>query len=129
MAKIDCSTVIGFAQEASRVCEMHEKCEDCPFAGKIKCPMSVLEYDNPDIQEIIECLQKWSDEHPVKTRFDDLLEKYPNYRFYENDKCPAIRPSMFGYCDACVECRNKKQTLRYCWDEPVDGGATGKAVE
>lgn len=66
MAKIDCSTVIGFVQEANRVCKMHEKCGDCPFAEKIKCPMFVFAHDNSGIQEIIECLQKLSDEHSVK---------------------------------------------------------------
>lgn len=129
MARIDCSTVLGFAQEADRVCNMHKKCDDCPFSGKKKCPMAVLEYDKPDVQAIVDSLQKWSDEHLVKTRLEDLNEKYPNYRFYENDECPDIRPSAFGYCDNCLYCRNSKQTLRYCWDEPVNGGATGKAVE
>lgn len=126
MAKVDCGTVIGFAQEANRVCELHEKCEDCPFTGKKKCPMSVLEYDNPDIQGIIDSLQKWSDEHPVKTRLDDLLEKYPNVPL-NGVGTPRFDPWMLGYCDKCSDCPHCIGD-EYCWHEPVDGGATGKAV-
>lgn len=129
MAKVDCSTLVGFVAAAVRLCEQYDSCVKCPFGDSESiCPRDV--FDRLDtIGSTISNLQKWSDEHPQKTRLDDLNEKYPNYRFYENDKCPDIRPAVFGYCDACAECRNKKQTLRYCWDEPLVGGATGKAVE
>ena len=129
MAKIDCSTVLGFAQEADRVCNMHEKCDDCPFSGKKKCPIAVLEYDKPDVQAMVDNLQKWSDEHPVKTRLDDSLEKYPNMRL-DGEGFPCFKPEMLGYCGDCNRCRNWiVPDVRNCWHEPVDGGATGKAVE
>lgn len=66
----------------------------------------------------------YNDYAAAMARFNELVTIME-----ENDKCPDIRPSVFGYCDACADCRNKKQTLRYCWDKPLDVGATGKAVE
>lgn len=126
MAKIDCSTVIGFAHEVSRVCAMHEECNKCPFSGHKTCPMAVLEYDTPNVQAIIDSLQKWSDEHPVKTRLDDLLEKYPKFELFSETGRPMHKPRVFGYCDGCAMCPNNK--AEHCWNEPVDGGATGKAV-
>lgn len=125
MAIIDCSTVIGFAHEAGRVCAMHEECNECPFSGRKKCPMAVLEYDKPDVQSIVDDLQAWSDEHPAKTRLEDLLEKHPNIPL-KDDEEPDFYPSSLGYCGSCMNC--KKFTERHCWHEPVDGGATGKAV-
>lgn len=130
MAKIDCSVTENYAAETIRVCRMYSDCSDCPFGAEdAVCPRGVFEYDRERAKQVIAALQKWSDEHPQKTRLDDLKEKYPNYRFYENDQCPDRRPAVFGYCDNCLYCRNSKQTLRYCWDEPVNGDATGKAVE
>lgn len=132
MAKIDCSKTVNFLREYNRMCNSFNdySCNDCPMYkynnGELRyCENLIKEF--PD--RAIEIVQKWSDEHPQKTRLDDLKEKYPNYRFYENDQCPDRRPAVFGYCDACADCRNKKQTLRYCWDEPVNGGATGKVVK
>ncbi len=132
MAKIDCSTVIGFAHEASRVCEMYDDCGECPFSGRKKCPMAVLEYDRPDAQAIVDSLQKWSDEHSQKTRLDDLLEKVPKIALNDVTKAPYIKPYHFGYCKDCVVCPLRAKAsvgVEYCWHEPVDGGATGKAVE
>ena len=129
MAKIDCGVTENYAAETIRACRMYNDCSDCPFETNDICPRSIFDGDIERAKRAIAALQKWSDKHPVKTRLEDLNEKYPNYRFYENDQCPDRRPSVFGYCDNCLYCRNSKQTLRYCWDEPVNGGATGKAVE
>lgn len=129
MPRIDCSTVVGFAQEAYRFCNMYEKRDDCPFSGKKKCLMAVLEYDKPNVQAMVDDLQKWSDENPVKTRLDDLQEKYPGV-IIEDDGHPIFYPSTLGYCNNCHLCKySDGDTRKYCWHEPVDGGATGKAVE
>ena len=129
MAKIDCSTVVGFALEASRLCEMYEEYDKCPMMGCKKCPIAVLEYDNPNVQSIIDALQKWSDEHPVKTRLDDLLEKYPNAQLDKEEGCPNVKPAVLGYCGHCYNCSIPVRTYKNCWHEPLVGGATGKAVE
>ena len=128
MAKIDCSTVIGFAQESNRVCNMHEHCDTCPFSGKKQCPLAVFEFDNPDVQGIIDNLQKWSDEHQPKTRLDDILEKSPHIELNRVDKVPYIRPFNYGYCKDCNKCTLSAKAsvaTAYCWNEPLDGGATG----
>ena len=78
MAKIDCSVTANYAVETVRVCRMYSDCSDCPFgADDAVCPREVFEYDRERAKQVIAALQKWSDEHPVKTRLDDLLEKYP----------------------------------------------------
>lgn len=132
MAKIDCSVTVNFLREWRRMClAEHTKCRDkCPFGicenGEgLGCDVFMQKFP----MTAVEVVQTWSDEHPVKTRLDDLLEKYPKYKFYGSDQCPSAHPAIFGYCNTCTECINKKQTLRHCWNEPVDGGATGKAVE
>lgn len=128
MAKVDCSQAVNFIRESKRMCEYYR--HDCD-----KCPMSIMNngYDRlctvvieqyPD--RAIEIVQKWSDEHPVKTRLDDLLEKYPNVEIV--DGRPLFYPVRLGYCKGCDRC-NIRGLAKECWNEPVYGGATGKAVE
>lgn len=129
MAKIDCSTVVGFAREASRLCDTYRDCDKCPMARRKKCPMMLLDYDDPDVQSVVDALQAWSDEHPVKTRLDDLKERFPNVSL-DDEGIPCFSPSVLGYCGDCDRCRNWENSYtRNCWDEPLVGGATGKAVE
>ena len=128
MAKIDCSTVVGFAREASRLCDTYRDRDKCPMARRKKCPMMLLDYDDPDVQSVVDTLQAWSDEHPAKTRFKDLLEKYPK-AYISNGNTPSIRPYMLGYCENCDDCVYSHCEAEVCWHEPVDGGATGKAAE
>ena len=126
MAKIDCSTILGFVHEASRLCDMYRDCDKCPMARRKKCPMMLLDYDDPDVQSVVDALQAWSDEHPVKTRLDDVKEKHPNVEML--DGTPMFYPLRLGYCKDCDKCI-VRGVINRCWGEPVDGGATGKAVE
>jgi hypothetical protein len=87
---------------------------------------TVVIEQHPD--RAIKIVQKWSDEHSVKTRIDDLLEKYPKV-YISSGNTPSIRPYMLGYCENCDDCVYSHCEAEVCWHEPVDGGATGKAVE
>jgi hypothetical protein len=126
MAKIDCSTVLGFVHEAVRLCETYKDCDKCPMTRRKKCPMMLLDYDDPDVQSVVDALQAWSDEHPAKTRLEDLLEKYPNADIVDGK--PLFYPVRLGYCKGCDRC-NIRGLAKECWHEPVVGGATGKAGE
>ena len=130
MAKNDCRITVIFLKEWRRMClAEHAKCNDeCPFGiyenGKgLGCDVFVQKFP----KAAVEIVQKWSNEHPQKTRLNDLKEKYPNVPL--NDvKAPHFDPWMLGYCAKCSGCPNCIGT-EYCWDEPVYGGATGKAVK
>ena len=127
MPKIDCSKTENFLRELGRATNnCTNSCLNCViFNFKLKHPLenciSVLA-NNP--KEIISLIQSWSDAHPIKTRLDDLKEKYP--KFYTNEAgYPNVYPRVFGYCDNCSYC-SLNAILHYCWDEPVEGGVTGE---
>lgn len=105
-----------------------QDCDGCPMSimnnGYDRLCTGVIE-QHPD--RAIEIVQEWSDEHPVKTRLDDLKERFPNVSL-DGEGIPCFSPSMLGYCKDCVRCNNRGLPKK-CWNEPVDGGATGKAVE
>lgn len=70
--KKDCSNILVYKEEMNRMCQYLDSCRDC-----------VLDDDTcNDIDELspkhIEIVQKWSDEHPVKTRQSELLELFPD---------------------------------------------------
>ena len=86
-----------------------------------------LLFEHPETA--IEIVQKWSDEHPQKTRLEDLLEKFPNTPLREDGLLDFL-PTRLGYCKDCRSCRYfEKICSEVCWNEPLVGGATGKAVE
>ena len=129
MAKIDCSVTVNFLKELVRMCDICP-CKDCPINELVrKDNASCGYYLSKHPEYAVETVQKWSDEHPQKTRLEDLLEKYPNIETYSGSG-PNFAPYRLGYCNNCIKCHLfGYDKVRDCWDEPVDGGATGKAVE
>lgn len=129
MAKVDCNVTRNFLAEMGRMCGYYgDICvSECPLSSENNgidafCDMFVRTC--PKVA--VEIVQKWSDEHPVKTRLEDLLEKYPNADIV--DGRPLFYPARLGYCEYCDRC-NVRGLAKECWNEPVYGGATGKAVE
>lgn len=64
-------------------------------------------------EESVDIVEKWSKEHPIKTRLTDFLEKHPNAPTYENG-CPEVCCAYIGYerkpdCigSNCVDCWNR----------------------
>ncbi len=125
MAKIDCSVTVNFLMEWRRYCG-GRRCGYCDLSEHNECGFPACQVkDFPE--KAVDVIQKWSDENPVKTRLDDLLERCPNVPL-NGVGTPRFDPWMLGYCDKCSDCPNCIGD-EYCWNEPVDGGATGKAVE
>ena len=130
MAKIDCSVTVNFLKEWRRYCG-GRRCGYCDLSEHNECGFPACQVkDHPD--KAVEIVQKWSDEHPVKTRLDDILEKSPHIELNRVDKVPYIRPFNYGYCKDCNKCTLSAKAsvaTAYCWNEPLKGGATGKAVK
>lgn len=70
--------------------------------------------------ELIDYVAKWSEDHPLKTRQEALMQRFP-YQNLDIDKISLICPHDFDtredekYCDGgCAECRKKY------WTSPAD---------
>jgi hypothetical protein len=125
MSKIDCSVTVNFLREWRRYCG-GRRCGYCDLSEHNECGFPACQAkDHPETA--VEVIQAWSDEHPVKTRLDDLLEKYPKAWMEANSS--VVAPWKLGYCRNCSKCSLNGRLLPDCWGEPVDGGATGEAVE
>ena len=102
---------IKFIKEENRMCSSFNHCTGCPAYDVIQfCKMNIT---NCDAEEKLSIVEKWSKEHPAKTRQSVFLEQYPEARIDEADGvlnvCPAIlsmahRGDGVGCVDMSKEC-------------------------
>ena len=83
---------IKFIKESNRMCLSFDQCVGCPAIDKCSslCKM------NPDrecsAEEKLSIVEKWSKEHPAKTRQSVFLDQYPEARIRSDgvlSVCPA----------------------------------------
>lgn len=95
---------VKFLEEIKRLCKQQERCDKCPLYGKCSEADVQQHSDGNAINELVTAVEKWSAEHPRKTRLMDFLEKFPNAH---SEQVSHIYPRMFGYCGErknCVGC-------------------------
>lgn len=101
---------IKFMKEKKRMCESYSACiEACP----LKIPVyengfTCIRYcfDNPE--KAVAIVEKWSAEHPAKTRQSELLKAFPSAEI-ENGIAVACPKSLdqnveCGISSSCDEC-------------------------
>lgn len=113
---------VKFLEEFRRMCDSHKECETCPFHSppKYYCLWDVLADSECEITErAVSIVEKWSAEHPVKTRLRDFLEKFPNASLGSSGT-PLYLPRPFGYCgrETCQGCDHWGSSD--CWILPVE---------
>lgn len=108
---------LEFLKERKRMCTSYKSCDGCPLAGT-HCVLSYAT-DDEDYERIIAAVEKWSKEHPLRTRQSVFLEQYPD-AIISDDELPEVAPCQLcaglihgesvedcenrGLCD---ECRHK----------------------
>ena len=120
---------VKFLEELKRMCINNEGCNDCPVNVKSACSCKLEHipecYEDITFDNLVAFVEKWSAEHPQKTRLMDFLEKYPTAP--TENGIPYIRPWHLGYCEAtcCDECGHMAPIydLCYkCWNLPLIPG-------
>ena len=124
---INKTIIIKFFKKAQRLCQSHPECSECELynAG---CRLDMQPMKRSEvIEEIVNIVEKWSAEHPVKTRQDKLLEQYPDFRIGAQGvvnlfPC-VVEPSRFVK-DNITPCINTGMTCQECqweyWMEEVE---------
>lgn len=104
--------ILEFMKESVRLCNSMERCAECLLRGHCVFDKDTAA-DNAQIKKVIEIVEKWSKEHPVKTRWQLLCEQYPSIE-ESIKKCLCCR--KFGYdCPMCgtIDCEQ-------CWNLPIE---------
>lgn len=122
---------VKFLKELERMCDSFgggcsEDCEIYKLRVQNKRPDIIANYipacdfivrGNPE--ECVPIVEKWSAEHPKKTRLQDFLEKFPNASLGISGT-PRFLPRPFGYCgrETCQGCDHWGSSD--CWILPVE---------
>jgi len=124
---MDIARLLG---ELNRMCKAYSDCDQCPIgcADHLVCLFSSIVNPRIDFKEFINDIskvEKWSSEHPQKTRLQDFMEKHPN-ALTTTKGVPMTSPRLMGYCEgkdydmACLSCEHGKKGLEFCWNLPVE---------
>lgn len=108
-----------FFKEWNRMCDTVTDCKNCPIGNQhlpaTRNECALFAFYNGDVT--VKCVEKWSKEHPQKTRLQDFKEKYPKSKIeeenYENICCEVV-----GYCKKCSHGYDAA-ACKDCWNEPV----------
>ena len=102
---------VKFLKEKERMCE-NILCDECPLSNRKNgtdywCRSFIEKFP----EKAITVVEKWSEEHPVKTRKSELLKMFPNAPVDENgvpimmpchvDCSAGKRCNSYTNCDAC----------------------------
>ena len=97
---------VTYLKTKKRICERYQ-CSECPFEDN--CDM--IEESNPE--RATEIVEKWLEDHPVKTILSDFLKKYPNAKGYLNaEGYPSFCCSNLGFPSCCEDVKNCQE----CWN-------------
>ena len=107
---------LKFFKEFDRMCNYYsnENCRGCPRETEPTCGITDLGPEG--IKKLINDVDQWSKEHPQRTRFEDLIEKYPNLKLNRSGY-PTFCCQALGYCDECLHGCNGCEA---CWNMPVE---------
>ena len=103
---------IKFLAEFKRMCKTYQGCAGCRATGGCDC--SSMESD-AQRQELVDIVEKWSKDHPPKTRLQDFLERYPNAPM-EVDGTPKTCCEVLEYCKDC----NAEVDCISCWNKAME---------
>ena len=79
---------LEFIRERNRMCRSFgDGCHDCPAKTKGYC----IAFNG---EEAVPIVEKWSAEHPRKTRQDVFLEQWPNVKWSKTEPIIDIRPCI-----------------------------------
>lgn len=112
---------IKYFKESFRMCKTISACEKCPLYEYnnvlFPCNCSINNdidniFDEKNQKNVVEIVEKWSKEHPAKTRQSEFLKMFPNTSLRDDniiDICPLSIDKRFKTdkeCtnSACMEC-------------------------
>lgn len=111
---------IKFLMEYNRMHQIYyTDCENCP---RYKEGCSLISTSKPYLEKLISDVEKWSKEHPQRTRSQDFLQKYPDAEVFPDGR-PVICCARLGYREYCGKIFRSDDCFsqcRDCWNMPVE---------
>ena len=113
---------LKFVKEFERMCDYYSGgfCRGCPRQEEHNCDSSIM--SDEELAKLISDVEKWSTEHPQRTRSQDFLEKYPDAEVLPDGQ-PVICCARLGYREYCGKSFGGDDCFsqcRDCWNTPVE---------
>ena len=107
---------IKFLKEKKRMCTLNVGCLNCPIGiqnNKSGEPCRDFEKNHPE--DAVAIVEKWSAEHPIKTRQREFLKLFPNAKLDDEEIITICPKSIDGklksdevcYSMTCRQCRKE----------------------
>lgn len=110
---------VEFIVTRDRMCRsFNVRCNECEVKKRMGADDMCIYYMAQHPQEVVEIVERWGKEHPLKTRQSELLKLFPRASMTADDViafCPESIDSAFvcpikerdSYDPECGECRKK----------------------
>jgi hypothetical protein len=114
---------LKFIEERNRMCERYWQvdgdCDGCPMLNVDECNelRSMVDDAGKAVGKVVEIVEKWSKEHPRKTRQSKFLDMFPAAGMDDVgvlNVCPVVVDDGYkdGHCGnrapfSCQDCRRK----------------------
>lgn len=106
---------IKFIHERNRMCATYtpKRCKGCPADNYGERDTTCIMIDKIDAKRLVPIVEKWSSEHPLKTRQSVFLEQWPKARMGVDEVLVVppryIEPSLRSMCSekVCADFRRE----------------------
>lgn len=101
---------VEFLKTVDRLCRAEEDCSSCPLNG-YACDANLKDvaryYTLESVQDMVQKVEQWTKDHPLKTRQSEFLRMFPN----ANIPCDVID---------IIPCNIEKEMRKCCGDRNCD---------
>ena len=102
---------VKYLKEVYRMCDSMEECRNCPLNGcnlTFPCKGTKVSAEYKDTEKCVTVVEKWSAEHPAKTRQSEFLKVFLFAPTDENG-VPIMMPCHVDYraskrCNSYTDC-------------------------
>lgn len=99
---------VKFFEEYKRMCDSIGSCDSCPASGQCLYDDTIQNYAG-----VVAITEKWSKEHPIKTRNSEFLKRYPDALLSREGNvfiCPQLIDTHYNenlHCSErdCADCK------------------------
>lgn len=110
---------VEYLKVKARMCDSLKECGDCPL-NKINNTDNINCFDRHYEEEAVAIVEKWSAEHPIKTRQSEFLKMFPNAAMDNGilfiNPC-SIDQKKLDNCNKYKECTDCRKEY---WNQEVE---------
>lgn len=116
---------VEYLKMRRRMCDNNSDCDACPLVsyndGEPRTYGSCAKFEEEHPEQIVEIVEKWAAEHPIKTRQSELMKLFPNLERDVFGMC-ILCPRHFDTKFECVRFSNCQECCENYWLEEIEEG-------